>query len=110
MVQKVQLVLEDDIDGGAADETVNFGLDGVSYEIDLNAEHAASLRDALSSWVGHARKVKSPVARTTATTRRSRSGSDTAAVREWAKANGFTVSDRGRISAEVQEAYAKANA
>jgi hypothetical protein len=90
MVQKVQLVLEDDMDGGAADETVNFGLDGVSYEIDLNAE--------------------SPVARSTATTRRSRSGSDTAAVREWAKANGFTVSDRGRISAEVQEAYAKANA
>jgi hypothetical protein len=108
MVQKVQLVLEDDIDGGAADETVNFGLDGVSYEIDLNAEHAAQLRDALASWVGHARKVKSPVART-ATTRRSRSGSDTAAVREWAKANGYTVSDRGRISAEVQEAYAKAN-
>ncbi|GHH76653.1 histone-like nucleoid-structuring protein Lsr2 [Promicromonospora soli] len=110
MVQKVQLVLEDDMDGGAADETVNFGLDGVSYEIDLNAEHAAQLRDALASWVGHARKVKSPVARGTGTTRRSRSGSDTAAVREWAKANGFTVSDRGRISAEVQEAYAKANA
>ncbi|MFJ3405511.1 Lsr2 family protein [Promicromonospora sp. NPDC090134] len=108
MVQKVQLVLEDDIDGGAADETVNFGLDGVSYEIDLNAEHAAQLRDSLASWVGHARKVKSAVARTT-TTRRSRSGSDTAAVREWAKANGYTVSDRGRISAEVQDAYAKAN-
>lgn len=108
MVQKVQLVLEDDIDGGAADETVNFGLDGVSYEIDLNAEHAAQLRDSLASWVGHARKVKSAVTRT-ATTRRSRSGSDTAAVREWAKANGYTVSDRGRISAEVQDAYAKAN-
>ncbi|MCP2266479.1 Lsr2 family protein [Promicromonospora thailandica] len=109
MVQKVQLVLEDDIDGGAAHETVNFGLDGVSYEIDLNAEHAAQLRDALASWVGHARKVKAPVARGTTTTRRSRSGSDTAAVREWAKANGYTVSDRGRIAAEVQEAYAKAN-
>jgi hypothetical protein len=110
MVQKVQLVLEDDIDGGAADETVNFGLDGVSYEIDLNAEHAAQLRDALASWVGHARKVKSPVARAAGgTTRRSRSGSDTAAVREWAKSNGYTVSDRGRIAAEVQEAYAKAN-
>jgi hypothetical protein len=109
MVQKVQLVLEDDIDGGAADETVNFGLDGVSYEIDLNAEHAAELRDALASWVGHARKVKSPVARAAGTTRRSRSGSDTAAVREWAKANGYTVSDRGRIAAEVQDAYAKAN-
>ena len=109
MVQKVQLVLEDDIDGGAADETVNFGLDGVSYEIDLNAKHAAELRDALASWVGHARKVKSPAARAATTTRRSRSGSDTAAVREWAKSNGYTVSDRGRIAAEVQEAYAKAN-
>ncbi|GGM19270.1 Lsr2 family protein [Promicromonospora citrea] len=109
MVQKVQLVLEDDIDGGAADETVNFGLDGVSYEIDLNAEHAAQLRDALASWVGHARKVKAPATRTATTSRRSRSGNDTAAVREWAKANGYTVSDRGRIAAEVQEAYAKAN-
>ena len=108
MVQKVQLVLEDDIDGGAADETVNFGLDGVSYEIDLNAQHASELREALSTWVGHARKVKSQPART-ATTRRSRSGNDTAAVREWAKSNGYTVSDRGRISAEVQDAYAKAN-
>jgi len=109
MVQKVQLVLEDDIDGGAADETVNFGLDGVSYEIDLNAEHAAQLRDSLASWVGHARKVKSPAVARTTGTRRSRSGSDTAAVREWAKSNGYTVSDRGRIAAEVQEAYAKAN-
>ena len=108
MAQKVKVLLIDDLDGSDADETISFAVDGVTYEIDLNAEHAAQLRDSLASWVGHARKVKSPVART-ASARRSRSGSDTAAVREWAKSNGYTVSDRGRISAEVQDAYAKAN-
>ena len=57
MAQKVQVLLVDDIDGGTADETVTFGLDGVTYEIDLTAGHATELRDALAQWVGHARKV-----------------------------------------------------
>jgi hypothetical protein len=55
MAQKVQVLLVDDIDGGTADETVTFALDGVSYEIDLTSAHAAELRDALGTWVGHAR-------------------------------------------------------
>ena len=57
MAQKVNIVLVDDIDGSDASETVSFGLDGTSYEIDLNDKNAAALRDALSAYVGHARKV-----------------------------------------------------
>ena len=57
MAQKVQVLLVDDVDGGTADETVTFGLDGVTYEIDLTSAHAAELRDAFAHWVGHARKV-----------------------------------------------------
>ena len=56
MAQQVQVLLVDDIDGGKAAETVSFSLDGVSYEIDLSAKNAAKLRDALSTWVGHARR------------------------------------------------------
>ncbi|GAB3596005.1 Lsr2 family protein [Angustibacter peucedani] len=113
MAQKVQVVLIDDLDGGDAAETVTFGLDGVSYEIDLNDKNAAKLRDALAVWVGNARKVtgrsaRSGSARTTAA-RRSASGEDVAAIREWAKSHGHQVSERGRISAAVREAYDKAH-
>ena len=59
MAQKVHIVLVDDLDGSDASETVSFGLDGTSYEIDLNDKNAAALRDALSGYVGHARKVSS---------------------------------------------------
>jgi hypothetical protein len=106
MAQKIQTVLVDDIDGGNADETVPFALDGVTYEIELSAKNAAALRDALASWVGHARRVsgRTPTGRRGSSSRAS-SGTDTAAVREWARKNGHTVSDRGRISAEVLAAY-----
>ena len=57
MAQKVHIVLVDDLDGTEATETVSFGLDGTSYEIDLNDKNAAALRDALAGYVGHARKV-----------------------------------------------------
>lgn len=115
MAQKVQVVLIDDIDGGDADETVTFALDGVTYEIDLNADNAAKLRDALAVWVGNARRVSGRSSSGRSSTsgrssgRRSSGGEDTAAIREWAKGNGYQVSERGRISAEVREAYAKAH-
>ncbi|WP_432571903.1 histone-like nucleoid-structuring protein Lsr2 [Kineococcus sp. SYSU DK005] len=117
MAQKVQVLLVDDIDGGDAAETVTFSLDGVDYEIDLSEEHAGALREAMATWVGHARKVSG---RSSGASRRSapreraqgRSSStpsgpsrDTGAVRTWAKENGYTVSDRGRISADVLQAY-----
>ena len=57
MAQKTQVVLIDDLDGGTAEETISFSLDGVSYEIDLNADNAAKLREAFSQWVGHGRRV-----------------------------------------------------
>ncbi|BDO43475.1 MAG: hypothetical protein BGO38_00335 [Cellulomonas sp. 73-145] len=111
MAQKVQVLLVDDLDGGTADETVTFGLDGVSYEIDLTTENAAKLRDALAQWTGHARKVsgRGGAAKTSAAPRGRASRGDAQAIRDWAKANGHHVSERGRISAEVRAAYEAAH-
>ncbi len=109
MAQKVNIVLVDDIDQSEADETVSFGLDGKSFVIDLNAKHAAALRDALAPYVGHARPDGS--GRRSSGSRRSTRSAGTPAgdIRDWAKANGFDVSERGRISSEVREAYAAAH-
>lgn len=107
MAQKVQVILVDDVDGGDASETVTFGLDGVSYEIDLNEDNAARLRDALSTWVGHGRRVGGRSSSGTARRRTAASsgGTDTSEIRAWARENGHDVSERGRISAEVMAAY-----
>lgn len=110
MAQKVQVLLVDDVDGGTADETVTFGLDGVTYEIDLTSQNAAKLRDALAPWVGNARKVSGrssgrSASRSSSTSSRSARSNEAQEVREWAKANGYQVSERGRISAEVKKAY-----
>lgn len=106
MAQKVQIILEDDLDGGEADETVSFALDGTSYEIDLNDANAQKLRDALATYVGHARKVTGARGRRS-TSGRATTGSGPSAkdVREWARENGHDVPDRGRIPAEVRDAY-----
>ncbi|MFC4783153.1 histone-like nucleoid-structuring protein Lsr2 [Nocardioides sp. MAHUQ-72] len=107
MAQKVNIVLVDDIDGSEATETVSFGLDGTSYEMDLNDENAARLRDALAEFVGHARKVGSASRRGGA--RRAGAaatgGPSAKEIRDWARSNGYDVPDRGRVSAEVREAY-----
>ena len=103
MAQKVNIVLVDDLDGTEATETVTFGLDGSTYEIDLNDANASSLREALSGYVGHARKVTG--GRRARKSAASSSSSNTKDVREWAKAQGMDVSERGRISADVQQAY-----
>lgn len=108
MAQRVQVILEDDLDGGKADETVSFSLDGVSYEIDLSTKNANKLRDAFALYVGSARKVGG---------RRRRSGSKAAAarssssadIREWARNNGWDIPERGRIATEVREAYQAAH-
>lgn len=108
MAQKVSIILVDDIDGSEATETISFGLDGASYEIDLNDANAAALREAFAAYVGHARKVST--GRRSSTRRSSGgSGTDTKAVREWARANGHEVSDRGRVPAEIVAAYEAAN-
>ena len=104
------MLLVDDIDNSDADETVTFALDGVTYEIDLNATNAAKLRDEFAPWVGHARRSggRKASGRQQRQWRRSRR-KDVSAVREWARKNGHDVSERGRIPAAVQEAYDKAN-
>ncbi len=106
MAQKVHIVLVDDIDGSDAEETVNFGIDGVSYEIDLNSANAAGLRDALASYVGHARKVGG---RRTSRKAAASGGTSAAEIREWARSNGHDVPERGRVSADVRAAYEAAN-
>jgi hypothetical protein len=108
MAQKVQIVLEDDVDGGEATQTVTFALDGTSYEIDLNDANADKLRAAFAPFVGHARKVSGGQ-------RRGRrqvavaSGASAKEIRDWARSNGHTVPDRGRIPAEVRSAFDAAN-
>lgn len=100
MAQKVQVVLVDDLDGGDAAETVSFALDGVSYEIDLSQANAAQLREDLGAWTSKARRVSS-AKRSTSRARRE----DSAKIRAWAKDNGYDISERGRISTEIREAY-----
>ena len=104
MAQKVNIILVDDIDGSEADETLTFGLDGTTYEIDLNDANAAALREALSGYVGHARKV-SGAARRGRKAAGASAASNTKDVREWARDQGMEVSERGRISADIQQAY-----
>jgi hypothetical protein len=103
MAQRVNIVLVDDIDGGDADETVTFGLDGATYEIDLSKKNAAKLRDAVAPYVGHARKVGGR--RSGRRAAGSGNGPSAREVREWARANGWNLSDRGRVAAEVRQAY-----
>ena len=111
MAQKVQVILVDDVDGGEAEESVAFGLDGVNYEIDLSTGNADALREALAPWIGHARRVGGRASgRSRSAARSSRSSkNDLGEVRSWARKNGFQVSDRGRVSAEVLAAYDQAN-
>lgn len=105
MARKVQIVLEDDIDGTAAEETVSFSLDGVSYEIDLSAGNAAALRDAFAPYVGAARKAGRRAAPAAKPARGRTSGGGTAAVRAWAREQGLAVNERGRIPADIQAKY-----
>jgi hypothetical protein len=102
MAQKIQTLFIDDLDGSEAEGTVRFGLDGTEYEIDLNAEHAQALRDALARYVQAARRAGGAPRRPARGGRRARAdGVDTTTVREWAKAQGIEVKDRGRVPAEL---------
>lgn len=112
MAQRVQVILEDDLDGTEASETVEFSLDGVTYEIDLNDEHAAALRNDFATWVGQARRSggrQQKRRRSSGGGSGSGSSEDLTKIREWGRSNGFTVSDRGRVSQEVRDAYAAAH-
>lgn len=110
MAKKVTVTLVDDFDGeGPADETVEFSIDGVSYEIDLSAKNAQKLRDELKPWSEAGRRVGGRRrGRSAGTSGRGRAIIDreqSAAIREWARRNGHKVSTRGRIPADVIEAF-----
>ena len=108
MAQKVHIVLEDDLDGSDATQTVSFGLDGTSYEIDLNDKNAGQLRDALATYVGHGRKVSGSRRgrRSSASTTNGHSAKE---IRDWARSNGHKVPERGRIPGDVREAFEAAH-
>ena len=108
MAQKVHIVLEDDLDGSPATETVSFGLDGKTYEIDLNDKNAGKLRDALAPYVGAGRSTggRRGGRKTSSATNLGPSARE---VRDWARSNGYKVPDRGRIPADVRAAFDAAN-
>jgi len=102
VAQKIQTLFIDDLDGSEAEGTVRFGLDGTEYEIDLNAEHAQALRDALARYVRAARRAGGgALCPARAGHRAPGGGVDSTEVREWAKAQGIEVKDRGRVPAEL---------
>jgi hypothetical protein len=102
VAQKIQTLFIDDIDGSEAEGTVRFALDGTDYEIDLNTKHADALRKAMSRYIDAARRSSGAARRPARSGRRSAaSGLNTTEVREWAKAQGIEVKDRGRVPAEL---------
>lgn len=110
MARRIVHQLVDDIDGTVLEvgegETVHFSLNGTSYEIDLNAEHAAELRKAFEPYISAGRRAGSSSApRSSAPRKRPGRNPEVAAIRAWANDNGYTLSERGRIPAPVLEAY-----
>jgi Lsr2 len=97
MSSKVLVLLEDDVDGGKADETIEFGIDGTTYAIDLSDSNAQKLRGALDGYVSKARKVSGK----RSTSRSAVSPIDSKAIRAWAASNGIELSKRGRIPQDV---------
>src|SRR5262245_14716421 len=111
MAQKVLIEMLDDIDGSVASQTVQFGLDGVAYEIDLSDGNAAARRDEPAGYIAAGRRVggrktrivaERPAVVTAADRERSK------AIRAWAAENGYAVSDRGRLASEIVAAYEEA--
>jgi hypothetical protein len=105
VAQKIQTLFIDDIDGGNAEGTVRFGLDGTDYEIDLNAKHTEDLHNVLASYVAHARKAGGTARRGATRGSRRASTVDTVAVRAWAREQGIGIKDRGRVPADVVARY-----
>jgi len=103
MATKITVALEDDLDGGPAEETLRFGLGGAQYEIDLNKKNARAFRKQLAPFVEHARTAAGGQRRRSARAAASRQRSGE--IRAWAKANAIPVSGRGRIPASVVEQY-----
>jgi hypothetical protein len=107
MAQRTVVELIDDIDGKPADETVSFSIDGSTYEIDLSKANADKLRTNFSQYLEKARKAGAakPGRKGAAAPRTVNSRERSSDIRAWAKQHGITVNDRGRIPAQVIEAY-----
>ncbi len=110
MAQKIVHTLIDDLDGSEASQTVLFSLDGKNYEIDLNDPHAEELREALAPYLGAARKTGGAARGNVRRIGSATPAQDSGAIREWARQQGYEVSDRGRVPASIREAYEKAKA
>ena len=112
MAQRVNVVLVDDLDGSDAVETVSFALDGVDYEIDLSEQHAGELRNALALYIGHGRRTGGRRRKSSGGSAKSPAaagGPSPSEIRAWARENGWDVPERGRVAADVREAYAAAH-
>jgi hypothetical protein len=110
VMKQTVTVLTDDLDGSPADRTVEFAIDGTSYTIDLSEENAGGLRKALDPYLSVAERVgrTQRVVRQGVTPRTDRQRNQ--AIREWARSNGHDIAERGRVPADVIEAYEKAAA
>lgn len=106
MAKRVQVIHTDDLDGSEADETISFALDGIAYSIDLSAANAATLRETFAPYIVAGERDRS--ARRTPG-RRKTVGTAATEIRAWAIGQGMQVSSRGRVSAEVREAYERAH-
>jgi nucleoid-associated protein Lsr2 len=105
VVSRTIIEVTDDLDGSKADETIQFTIDGTSFEVDLSTAHAKELRNALDPYMKAGRKTHGRRDSRRRAGSAMRDHDQTAAIRDWAKTHGLNVSDRGRISAEVQDAY-----
>lgn len=106
-MRKVQVVLQDDIDGSEPAQTVRFALDGKEYEIDLSDEHAADLRDRLAPWIAAGRPAAT--ARIPQPRSKSHRPAETADIRRWADENGIPVATRGRLPIDLRARYEAAH-
>lgn len=109
MAERIEITTIDDLDGSKADETVGFAVDGQAYEVDLNTENASALRVFLARYTEAGRKVPMPIRKRRIKGSASRNREHSTAVREWARARGHKVSDRGRIPAEITALYDSAH-
>ncbi|MEJ5946142.1 Lsr2 family protein [Pseudokineococcus basanitobsidens] len=109
MAQKTQVTLVDDLDGSEATQTVTFAFQGTNYEIDLNDQHFSSIEESFAEWIGAARKTTASQGKASSRAASTRGGgtkrADLDDVRAWARDNGHTVADRGRVKQSILDAY-----
>lgn len=109
MAQRVETTLVCDLTGEQADETIEFGFEGKAYRIDLTRNHAEGFREIMADYVGAAAPIGMAAGKTRRVTGARRSREQTQAIREWARTQGHSVSERGRIPLQIQQAFEQAH-